>query len=80
MRLVFCSKCLEHTEFHHIVKIVQHRNIVGNFIIIVQTTNFRVVLFQDFKVIEVYQMVSVDGFPNFFVPVVCIVVDFECAV
>ena len=56
MRLVFCAKCFEHTEFHYIVKIVQHRNIVGNLIIIVQATNFGVVLFQDFKVIEVNQV------------------------
>ena len=80
MRLVFCAKCLEHTEFHHIVEIVQHRDIVGNLIIIVQATNLGVVLLQDFKVIEVYQVISVDGFPNFFVSVVCVIVDFECAV
>ena len=44
MKLVFCSKGLEHAEFHHIIKVTEDAHVVSDFIIIVKSSDFSVIL------------------------------------
>jgi len=45
---IFSSKGLEHTVSHYIVEVVEYRHVVCKSVVVIQSTDFCVVLVQDF--------------------------------
>ena len=74
---VFSGKGLEHTVSHYIVEVVEDRHIVCEPVVIVQSTDFCVVLVQDFQIIQVQQAGAPDRFPNLFISVLFVVFNLE---
>ena len=74
---VFSGKGLEHTVSHYIVEVVEDGHIVCEPVVVVQSTDFCVVLVQDFQVVQVQQAGAPDGFPNLLISILLIIFDFE---
>ena len=74
---VFSGKSLEHTVSHYIVEIVEDRHVVCEPVVVVQSTDFCVVLVQDFQIIQVQQAGAPDRFPNLFVSILFVIFNLE---
>ena len=74
---VFSGKGLEHTVSHYIVEVVEDGHIVCEPVVVVQSTDFCVVLVQDFQIIQVQQAGAPDRFPNLFISVLFVVFNLE---
>lgn len=74
---IFSSKGLEHTVSHYIVEVVEYRHVVCKSVVVIQSTDFCIVLVQDFQIIQVQQASAPDRFPNLFVSILFVVFNFE---
>ena len=44
MELIFCPKGFKHAEFHHIIKVAEDIYIVCYFVIVIESSDFSIVL------------------------------------
>ena len=74
---IFSSKGFEHTVSHYIVEVIEYRHVVCKSVVVIQSTDFCVVLVQDFQIIQVQQASAPDRFPNLFVSVLFVAFNLE---
>ncbi len=70
---IFSGESFEHTVSHYIVEVIEYRHVVCKSIIVIQSTDFCVVLVQDFQIVQMQQAGAPDGFPNLLVTILLII-------
>lgn len=71
--LVFTCKCFIHAVFHHIAESSDFERIIGNRIVVVQTSDLSIVRCQYLYIAFVYQLAPVQGNE----PLFAVLVDFD---
>jgi hypothetical protein len=74
---IFSGESLEHTVFHYIIEAVEYGYIVCEPVVVVQSTDFCVVLVQEFQIVQVQQAGAPDRFPNLLVSILFVVFNLE---
>lgn len=73
---MFSGKCFGKAVFHDVIIIIEHRGIVRNPVVLVQTGDFSVVYTENFVVGKIKQVIPYFWFPDFFS--ISIMFDFYC--
>ena len=75
---IFAGEGFVHTVLHDVGKFTQHRHVICQPVVVVDTSDFRVELGDDFDIGMIDELATVYRFPDFFSSFV--ILDFECVV